>query len=104
MPVLIHRKSRNAFTCCVSFTSVRLIFLPVFILFAFNCYAQSQDQFKLMAYNLLNYPEQTSFSADTSLRNPYFRTSIAAAAPDILVTEEMNSQAGVNGFLSNVMN
>ncbi len=51
-----------------------------------------------MNYNLLNYPGN-----DTTVRNPYFRTTIASVLPDILVCEEMTSQAGVNGFLSNVL-
>ncbi len=41
---------------------------------------------------------------DTTARNPYFRTTIASVNPDILVVEEILSQAGVTGFLNNVMN
>lgn len=52
----------------------------------------------IMSYNLLNYP------ADTTARNPSFRTIIAAVVPDVLVVQEVTSQAGVNGFLSNVLN
>ena len=51
-----------------------------------------------MNYNLLNYPGN-----DTTTRNPYFRTTIAATLPDILVCEEMTSQAGVDGFLNSVL-
>ena len=51
-----------------------------------------------MDYNLLNYPGN-----DTTIRNPYFRTTIASVLPDILVCEEMTSQAGVDGFLNNVL-
>ncbi len=57
-----------------------------------------------MSYNLLNYPHGSPITADTTKRNPYFRTTIAAVNPDILVVGEITSQAGVNGFLSNVMN
>ena len=57
-----------------------------------------------MAYNLLNYPSGSNFVADTTTRNPAYRTIVAAAQPDILVTEEMNNQAGVNIFLNSVMN
>ncbi|MFM2136443.1 MAG: hypothetical protein RL021_1843 [Bacteroidota bacterium] len=63
-----------------------------------------KERIKLMTYNLLNYPNLSTLSADTALRNPYFRTVVAAAQPDILVTEENQSQAGVTGFLNNVMN
>jgi hypothetical protein len=57
------------------------------------------DPVRVMNYNLLNYP-----STDTSLRNPEFRAIMAATMPDILVTEEVASQAGVNIFLNNVLN
>jgi hypothetical protein len=66
--------------------------------------ANSQSSIKLMAYNLLNYPSGSNFVADTTTRNPAYRTIVAAAQPDILVTEEMNNQAGVNIFLNSVMN
>ncbi len=52
-----------------------------------------------MSYNLLNYP-----GSDSAVRNPYFRTVIANTEPDILVVQEILSQAGVNGFLNNVLN
>ncbi|MCX6292178.1 MAG: hypothetical protein NT126_10495 [Bacteroidetes bacterium] len=70
----------------------------------FNAKAQQQDLVKLMAYNLLNYPDQSNFTVDTTTRNAYLRVTISSATPDILVVEEMNSQVGVNGFLSNVLN
>lgn len=65
-----------------------------------------KDRITFMAYNLLNYPNTNagSITADTSLRNPFYRTTISSADPDILVIEELLSQAGLNGFLSNVMN
>lgn len=59
----------------------------------------TQDVARIMTYNLLNYPGN-----DTAVRNPRFRTVIRNTAPDILVVQEMTSQAGMNGFLSNVMN
>lgn len=59
----------------------------------------SQENVKIMTYNLLNYPD-----VDSAIRNPNFRTVIRASGPDILVVQEMTSQAGMNGFLSNVMN
>lgn len=63
-----------------------------------------KERIKLVSYNLLNYPDLSNVTADTTQRNPYFRTIITALEPDILVTQETQSQAGVNGFLSNVMN
>jgi len=59
----------------------------------------AQQNYTLMSYNLLNYP-----GPDTTIRNPYFRTTISSVLPDVLVVQEMTSQAGVNGFLSNVLN
>jgi hypothetical protein len=58
----------------------------------------AQIQHTIMSYNLLNYPGN-----DTTIRNPYFRTTISATLPDILVCQEMTSQEGVNGFLQNVL-
>jgi endonuclease/exonuclease/phosphatase family metal-dependent hydrolase len=57
-----------------------------------------------MCYNLLNYPDAGGFSADTALRNPFFRSIIQATTPDLLVVAELNSAAGYTGFLNNVMN
>jgi endonuclease/exonuclease/phosphatase family metal-dependent hydrolase len=58
-----------------------------------------QSQHTVMTYNLLNYP-----GSDTTARNPYYRTIFSAIQPDILVVQEMSSQAGVDGFLNNVLN
>jgi endonuclease/exonuclease/phosphatase family metal-dependent hydrolase len=52
-----------------------------------------------MSYNILNYPGN-----DPTTRNPYFRTVLSSVNPDIIVLQEMTSQGGVNGFLSNIMN
>ena len=59
----------------------------------------SQNEYVIASYNLLNYPGNTS-----AIRNPYFRTVIENIQPDVLVVQEMLSQAGVNEFLINVMN
>lgn len=53
----------------------------------------------IMSYNLLNYPGNTSAE-----RNPYFRTTFGSLTPDILVVQEILSQAGVDEFLNNVLN
>ncbi|MBK9732449.1 MAG: hypothetical protein IPO83_14435 [Chitinophagaceae bacterium] len=74
------------------------------ILYGSDCLGQQSDEVALITYNLLNYPDPGNITADTALRNPYFRTIIAATNPDLLVVEEMNSQSGVNGFLTKVMN
>lgn len=59
----------------------------------------AQQLHTIMSYNLLNYP-----GSDTTTRNPHYRTIFESIQPDILVVQEMQSQAGVNGFLSNVLN
>lgn len=56
------------------------------------------DTLKIATYNLLNYPGN-----DTTGHNPNFRTVIKEINPDILVAQEVISQAGVDGFLNNVM-
>lgn len=76
-------------------------FVLSFLFAAILIYSQalSQTQVKIMSYNLLNYP-----NTDTNIRNPYFRTVINSANPDILIVCEINFQTGVNDFLKNVMN
>lgn len=62
------------------------------------------ERIKVMTYNLLNYPDNSGATADSTARHPLFRTVVAAAIPDILVVDEMNSQTGMNWFLSSIMN
>ncbi|MBL0095346.1 MAG: hypothetical protein IPP46_01785 [Bacteroidetes bacterium] len=85
-------------------TSCKFLLWMSLLFIANSLCAQTQDQVKIMAYNLLNYPAISNPNADTALRNPYFRTVIEAANPDILVIEELNSLSGDLGFLNNVMN
>jgi len=56
------------------------------------------QQHSIMTYNLLNYPGSTS-----AIRNPYFITVLSNTEPDIIVAQEMLSQAGVNEFMSEVL-
>lgn len=76
---------------------VRKIFKAalIYLLLAGVSYAQV----KIVSYNLLGYP-----GTDTTVRNPYFRTVISSLNPDILVVQEITSQSGIDGYLSNVMN
>lgn len=67
------------------------------LLTAGNVY--SQENVRIMSYNILNYP-----GSDAATRNPYFRTIIRNANPDVLVVGEMQSQAGMDNFLNNVLN
>ncbi|HEX2787186.1 MAG TPA: T9SS type A sorting domain-containing protein [Ignavibacteria bacterium] len=59
----------------------------------------SQENVRIMSYNILNYP-----GSDANTRNPYFRTIIRNSNPDVLVVGEMQSQAGMDNFLNNVLN
>ncbi|MEO6693937.1 MAG: endonuclease/exonuclease/phosphatase family protein [Ignavibacteria bacterium] len=77
---------------------MKIIFTIFFtISFLFPLY--SQQQMKIMTYNLLNYP-----NTDTNIRNPHFRTVISSINPDVIVVNEINSLSGVNAFLNNVLN
>ena len=64
----------------------------------------AKEQVVFMNYNLLNYPAQSTITSDTSTRNPYFRTIVQYANPDILVAQEVTGQNGVDFFLNNVLN
>jgi endonuclease/exonuclease/phosphatase family metal-dependent hydrolase len=57
-----------------------------------------------MTWNLLNYPDYNNVSADTAIRNPYFRTVVQYVNPDILVTQENSMTTGISLFLNGVMN
>lgn len=59
----------------------------------------AQDTLKIASYNLLNYP-----GSDASTRNPYFRAVLNSMKPDVLVVQEMTSQAGVDTFRDGVLN
>jgi len=77
--------------------NLKKLIIVLFISLSFTAF--SQENVKIMTYNLLNYPD-----IDSALRNPNFRKVIRNSNPDILVVQEMTSLAGMNGFLSNVMN
>jgi hypothetical protein len=53
---------------------------------------------RVATWNLLQYPT-TALAA----RQPYFRTSMAALDPDLLVCQEINTAAGKDSFLLNVL-
>ncbi len=63
-----------------------------------------KEQITLLNYNLLNYPEQSNLTPDTTLRHPFYRTIVSYVDPDIMVTQENTAQNGVNFFLANVLN
>jgi endonuclease/exonuclease/phosphatase family metal-dependent hydrolase len=57
----------------------------------------AQQSISLASYNLLNYASDPS-------REGYYRTIMNDIQADLLVTQEMLSQTGVNNFLNNVLN
>lgn len=77
---------------------MKYLILILFSLIILSSFAKAQQQVKIMSYNLLNYP------ADSSVRVPYFRTIINSVNPDILVVCEITSRQAVNSFLKSVMN
>lgn len=54
--------------------------------------------FRYVNWNILNYPGTTS-----AVREPGYRAVLTDIQPDVLVVQEMQSQAGVNQFLANVL-
>lgn len=59
---------------------------------------------KLMCWNLLNFPNSSDITGDTTLRLPYYRAVVQYVNPDILVTEENTSSSGTTWFLNSAMN
>src|SRR4030067_181852 len=61
--------------------------------------AAPADALRIVNYNILNYPGSTG-----PTRDPHFRTILAPLSPDVVVVQEMQSQAGVDEFLGSVLN
>src|SRR5262245_33756032 len=59
--------------------------------------APTAHALRIVDYNILNYPGTTG-----PARDPSFRTILQPISPDVLVTEETNSQAGVTEFLNSL--
>lgn len=59
---------------------------------------------KIMNWNLLNWPNTASATADSTTRCPYYRTVVRYEEPDILVTEENTNTNSTTWFLNQVMN
>ena len=79
---------------------------PLYTLLALLGAVAPAHALRIVDYNLTNYPS-VLFPA----RQPYFRTifsqptpSIPALSPDIVAVEETITQAGVDSFLTNVLN
>ncbi|MBK7851133.1 MAG: T9SS type A sorting domain-containing protein [Bacteroidetes bacterium] len=59
---------------------------------------------KIMCWNLLNWPNTSSATQDSTDRCPDYRTVVQYEEPDILVTEENTSTYSTTWFLNSVMN
>jgi endonuclease/exonuclease/phosphatase family metal-dependent hydrolase len=77
----------------------RKLIVSLLLMLVFVSGLSGQTERIIMSYNLLSYP-----GSDASLRNDYFKTVLESILPDVLVVQEITSQAGVNGFLTNVLN
>jgi len=75
--------------------TVFLTFLLTFTIFQTSL---SQDTVKIMTYNLLFY------NLNSDPRDYYFRKTILATQPDIIVVQEIEFQNVVNNFLNRVLN
>jgi hypothetical protein len=77
-----------------------------FLLLSFNVFGQ--EQIRIMSYNILNYPNvpgnDSIMVADTTGRNPYFRTIFSSVNPDIALLQEIERGVDGTAFLTNVMN
>lgn len=67
------------------------------LLLLFILSLQAQEKVKIMTYNLLQYPN------NYASRNEYFQTVVATVNPDIIVVQEMKTNAGFNMFASQVL-
>ncbi len=76
--------------------SVRFLLFVLLALYVLPIYSEAV---KIVSWNSLNFPGSTG-----ATREAYFRTVINKLDPDVLVVQEMTSQAGANQFLSRVMN
>lgn len=54
---------------------------------------------RVVSWNLAFYPEY-----NLAVRQPHFRTVMANINADVLIAQELNSQAGVDSFQTNVLN
>ena len=74
------------------------VFLTIILTFTIFKTSLSQDTVKIMTYNLLFY------NLNSDPRDYYFRKTILATQPDIIVVQEIEFQNVVNNFLYNVLN
>jgi endonuclease/exonuclease/phosphatase family metal-dependent hydrolase len=64
---------------------------------ALGCAAPPAHALRVVTYNLHDYP------SDLPIRQPHLRTVMAAINADALIAQELNDPAGVDSFLTNVL-
>src|SRR5262245_36851933 len=62
-------------------------------------HAADASALRIVNYNITNHP-----SVILASRQPHFRTILGPLGADVVVTQEMQSQAGVDSFRTNVLN
>ena len=75
----------------------RLLITTLLLLITSSAFGQG-DVLRIATYNILNFPD------DYTERIPEFQKVIRALNPDVLVVQEMQSEAGTDLFLSDVLN
>jgi len=65
--------------------------------------ASPAQALRILNYNLNNYPQTSNVSTKSGVRHPMFRTIITPLDPDVIVLQEVLSQAGVDGFQTGVL-
>jgi len=85
------------------FRCFKRILPAFFFLAALNCHAAA-GSIRLVAWNLLNWPNTASMQSDSATRCPYYRQVINALQPSILITEENQDPVSTPWFLSQVLN
>ncbi len=87
----------------------RTVFFLVLASSIYLCGTEAKAQcgdttFRIMTWNLLNFPSQSNLVADTTTRLPCYRAVIDQIDPDIIVTQENTDSNSVSIFLNSVLN
>lgn len=67
--------------------------------FVLTAAPQEAAAIRVVTWNVYNYP-----TASLATRQPHFRTIVDSLHADVIVAQELNSQAGSDSFLTNVLN
>lgn len=73
--------------------------LPTIVLLIISVSVFAQNNARIMTYNILNYTDY-----ETDSRNIYYKKTVEAVKPDILVIQEIKTANSVSQFLNRVLN